>query len=259
MVEKAQSKLATIRNGSLSLTGKTIPYIVKRSLRARHIRLEVRPGTGLTIFIPRFYNIDQIGDLLKAKQNWILRHFTTYGNIRPASAGNDIKAGDVIPYLGRELKVLTTTTESGNGDHVRLELDRLLIYTSGKENLNATLECWYRIQAARLITEKTANWGAIIHVHYNRVTIRGQRTRWGSCSHKGNLNFNWKLLMTPEAVLDYVIIHELTHLKEMNHSKKFWQLVAEHCPRWREHKRWLKNHEVQLSGGLLSLRQSSCA
>ena len=259
MVDKTKSKLATVRNGSLSLNGKTIPYIVKRSARARHIRLEMRPGTGLIIFIPRFYNIDRLGDLLKAKQSWILRHFTTYGNIRPASVGNDIKAGDVIPYLGRELKVVMTTTESVNCDHINLEPDRLLIDTSGEKNLNATLEYWYRIQAAKLITEKTAKWGARIHVRYNKVTIRGQRTRWGSCSHKGNLNFNWKLLMTPEAVLDYVIIHELTHLKEMNHSKKFWQLVTEHCPRWREHKRWLKNHEVQLSGGILSLRRSSCA
>lgn len=259
MVDKAQSRLATVRKGSLSLNGEAIPYIVKRSPRARHVRLEMRPGTGLTIFIPGFYNIARLGDLLKAKQSWILRHFTTYSNVRSASAGNDIKAGDVIPYLGRELKVMTTTTDNGNSDHVRLELDRLMIDTSGKKNLNAALESWYRIQAAKLITEKTANWGARIHVRYNRVTIRGQRTRWGSCSHKGNLSFNWKLLMTPEPVLDYVIIHELTHLKEMNHSKKFWQLVAEHCPRWREHKRWLKKHEVQLAGGLLSRRHSSYA
>ena len=219
----------------------------------------MRPDTGLAIFIPGFYNIDRLGDLLKAKQSWILRHSATYSNVRPASAGNDIKAGDIIPYLGRELKVMTTTTESGNGGHVRLEPDRLLIDTSGNKNLNAALEYWYLVQAAKLITEKTANWGARIHVRYNRVTIRGQRTRWGSCSRKGNLNFNWKLLMTPEPVLDYVIIHELTHLKETNHSKKFWQLVAEHCPCWREHKHWLKKHEIQLSGGLLSIRHSSCA
>ena len=74
-------------------------------------------------------------------------------------------------------------------------------------------------------------------VNYNRLNVRAAKTRWGSCSRKCNLNFNWKLIMAPEPVIDYVIIHELTHLKEMSHSRNFWKVVTEHCPQWRKRKK----------------------
>jgi predicted metal-dependent hydrolase len=87
-------------------------------------------------------------------------------------------------------------------------------------------------------------------ISYQRIAIRGQKTRWGSCSRKKNLSFNWKLIMAPGSVVEYVIIHELLHLKEMNHSKRFWELVARYCPGWRENKKWLKQHEADLTSKL---------
>ncbi len=249
--------MVTVTEGSITLNGKTIPYIVKRSTRARHVRFEIRCGTGLTVFIPRFYSIGRLRDLFKEKQAWILRNFTTYSKRQRLSVEKEIKSGDFIPYLGRELRVLTTEN-CGKTDQVTLEWDRVIVSTSSKKKLNVVLEQWYRIQAAKLTKERLDKWSARLHVSYNRVTIRGQKTRWGSCSRKGNLSFNWKLLMAPEPVVDYVIIHELTHLKEMNHSKRFWQLVAERCPRWREHKKWLRKHEAQLAVGLIACRSPSC-
>ena len=116
--------------------------------------------------------------------------------------------------------------------------------------LELALERWYRTEAARLINERTDKLSSDMGISYKRIVIRGQKTRWGSCSRKKNLSFNWKLIMAPQPVLDYVIIHELIHLKEMNHSKKFWELVAQYCPGWREHKKWLKQHEADLHGRL---------
>lgn len=104
----------------------------------------------------------------------------------------------------------------------------------------------YRAEARKLIEEQLDKLSARLEVNCNRITIRGQKTRWGSCSQKGRLNFNWRLIMAPKPVIDYIVIHELAHLKEMNHSKKFWGLVAQHCPRWREHKKWLKDNECGL-------------
>ena len=77
---------------------------------------------------------------------------------------------------------------------------------------------------------------------YGRITIREQKTRWGSCSSKGNLNFNWKLIRMPEEILDYVVVHELAHRKEMNHSRQFYQTVASVLPDYRQRERWLKEH-----------------
>jgi predicted metal-dependent hydrolase len=87
-----------------------------------------------------------------------------------------------------------------------------------------------------------------IGVRYDRIAIKGQSTRWGSCSSKRNLNFNWRLMMAPPGAVDYVIIHELCHLKELNHSPRFWALVAQHCPDYRRWERWLKVNIARLRG-----------
>ncbi len=242
--------MTTVEEDSITINGITIPYVVKLSTKAKHIRLEMRRETGFTAVLPRHCSVKQLRDLLKARQGWIIRNFTKYRKFESLSVRKEIRVGDVIPYLGQELKVLTIE-KSGKTAHVRLKRDSVIVGTSGNKKLNVILEKWYRTQATKQIKERLEKWSARLDVSYNKIAIRGQKTRWGSCSSKGNLNFNWKLLTAPGPVIDYVIIHELTHLKEMNHSKRFWQLVAEHCPSWREHKKWLKIHEAQLAAGLI--------
>lgn len=101
-------------------------------------------------------------------------------------------------------------------------------------------------QALRVIPERVAHFASIMGVSYGRITIRNQRTRWGSCSAKGNLNFNCLLMLAPADVLDYVIVHELAHRKEMNHSKRFWSEVAAVLPDYRDYVAWLKDHGTEL-------------
>lgn len=103
-------------------------------------------------------------------------------------------------------------------------------------------------QAAKHIPERVAYYAEQIGVTYGRITIRNQKTRWGSCSAKGNLNFNCLLMLTPPDVLDYVVVHELCHRKEMNHSKAFWTEVEKILPDYKVKKQWLKNH----GGSLIS-------
>ena len=100
-----------------------------------------------------------------------------------------------------------------------------------------------KIQEARKIFPgKVAFYAEKMGVTYGRITIREQKTRWGSCSSKGNLNFNWKLIRMPEEIRDYVVVHELAHRKEMNHSRQFYQTVASVLPDYRQRERWLKEH-----------------
>lgn len=96
--------------------------------------------------------------------------------------------------------------------------------------------------AVKVISEKVRYYAEIMNVHYGRITIRNQKTRWGSCSEKGNLNFNCLLMLAPDEVIDYVVVHELCHLIEMNHSKAFWQQVEHVMPDYKEHRKWLKEH-----------------
>ena len=104
-------------------------------------------------------------------------------------------------------------------------------------------ECDYRKarELARAVFEqKAALYGRLMEVTYGRITVRDQKTRWGSCSGKGNLNFNWRLILAPEEVLDYVVVHELAHRREMNHSPRFWAVVEAVLPDYRKQRQWLK-------------------
>ena len=105
-------------------------------------------------------------------------------------------------------------------------------------------------QAARVLPERVEYFAKIIGVTYGRITIRNQRTRWGSCSAKGNLNFNCLLMLCPDAVQDYVVVHELCHRKELNHSAAFWAEVEKICPDYRLHRKWLKENGTSLIGRL---------
>ena len=109
---------------------------------------------------------------------------------------------------------------------------------------------YFAKKAKKIIPPKVAFYAKQLGVEYGRIAIRAQRTRWGSCSGLGNLNFNCLLMMVPEEVLDYVIVHELCHLKEMNHSKAFWREVEQAMPDYRERKLWLKEYGSILIGRL---------
>lgn len=101
-------------------------------------------------------------------------------------------------------------------------------------------------RALKILPEKAANYAPAVGVDYGRITIRNQRTRWGSCSSKGNLNFNCLLMLAPDEVQDYVVVHELCHRLEMNHSPRFWTEVEKVLPEYRTAKQWLKEHGAQI-------------
>ena len=105
-------------------------------------------------------------------------------------------------------------------------------------------------KALAVIPARVRHFAPIVGVSFGNITIRNQRSRWGSCSGKGNLNFNCLLMLTPEHVIDYVVVHELCHRKEMNHSPRFWAEVERILPDYRRSRQWLKEHEKELIGRL---------
>lgn len=225
----------------IDLEGQTISYTIRRSLRAKYVRLVIQPASGLLVVIPRRFRADQIPGLIRRKMRWVLRTLPECQRRNPATARNDS-----IFYLGRELKVIARRGIS-QPEAPSLERDTLTVSVGQEDTLEHALERWYRPQAERLLGKKVEVQSARLGIRYSGVTVRRARTRWGSCSKKGSLNFNWKLVMAPEPVIDYVIIHELCHLRQMDHSAKFWKLVEAACPDYREHRAWLKSHEAELA------------
>ena len=253
-MQQQKRKLALDENNTIYINGQTITYTVRRSFKARRVRLEVRQQTGLTVIIPHSYKIGQLPKIIKSKERWISRNLARFSQSPPFSAPKELKSGDSVPYLGQDLELVKQ--ENHHGESVVLDGNKLALSPDLFKNglLELALEQWYRSEAAKLITEKTTKLSSQMGINYKRIVIRGQKTRWGSCSHKKNLSFNWKLIMAPEPVVEYVIIHELIHLKEMNHSKGFWELVAQYCLGWQEHKKWLKQHEADLTARLCTLK-----
>jgi predicted metal-dependent hydrolase len=254
MPPKTRRQAAIEEKRTTTINHQTITYTLRRSLKARRIRLEVRQQTGLAVIVPQSYPISRLPKILKSKARWISRNLARFNQLELLPTRKELRSGDTIPYLGVDLELVKQ--ENHHGDSVVLDGNKLAfspdLFNDGL--LELALEQWYRTEAAKLINEKITKLSSQMGISYKRIVIRSQKTRWGSCSYKKNLSFNWKLIMAPEPVIDYVITHELIHLKEMNHSKKFWELVAQHCPGWREHKKWLKQHEADLTARLGSCK-----
>jgi predicted metal-dependent hydrolase len=148
--------------------------------------------------------------------------------------------GDSVPYLGQVLRV---RREPGR-QRVHLRGEELLT-PAGPERVPA-LERWYRRAAYDEISGRLRDACAQAGTTYTKLSIRGQRTRWASCSREGAMSFNWRLLLGPETVLDYVVWHEVCHLEVLDHSPRFWALLARRCPDYRAHSAWLRRHGATL-------------
>jgi len=140
-----------------------------------------------------------------------------------------------VPYLGRELVLVPQPGRT----RVHRRGDSLLVPAGPRSE---ALERWYRRAARAEIAPRLDQACALAGLAYTQLTIRGQRTRWASCSRSGAMSFNWRLLLAPEEVLDYVVWHEVCHLRVMDHSPRFWALLGRWCPDYREHSRWLRRH-----------------
>jgi predicted metal-dependent hydrolase len=147
-----------------------------------------------------------------------------------------------------QLHITTEATERAYG-RVEHSGDKLIVYLPAGSEVDArlVLESWLRRQARHDLVNRIKERSRQMSVAPNRIYLMNQRTRWGSCSSKRNLSFNWRLVLAPPDILDYIVVHELAHLKEMNHSQRFWLLVRSFCPDFDRHKRWLKDNEWRLT------------
>ncbi len=231
-----------------NLEGRPIPYRVRVSNRSKHLRLVIENGGQLWVVVPKGFDSGDLCRVLESKKGWLSKNLSLLSG--PGGSGSP---GQACPtealYLGRRYPIRirygavagATLEYDGTAFRIILPFDRQEVERMAN-TVRALLEKWYRRQAAELFPARLSHYNRDWRLTYNGIRIKGQRTRWGSCSAKKNLNFNWRLLMAPLEVLDYVVVHELAHLMELNHSPKFWQLVQSRCPAYRQHRVWLRRH-----------------
>ncbi len=214
--------------------------------KRKTIAISFDRGGNLVVKAPYFVRKYEIEAFLLEKSEWIEETRIRLKNAKEQE--NEIRlkleSGDVLFFLG-EKRILTVIREERKRAKVKSVMDRLLLwvpYEADYEYKKEHLEKWYRKEAAEILNHKACDFAERIGVHFEDIRIKDQKSRWGSCSSKGNLNFNWRIIMAPDAVCDYVVIHELCHLVHMNHSEDFWRLVYIYCPEYKQCKNWLKEN-----------------
>ncbi len=205
-------------------------YTLRRSTRARRVRVSVDGDGEVSVTLPKRAAKREADAAVRELAPWIERRRRALAR----AAAEVARTPGTLPYVGYELRLVPQPGRT----RVHRRGDELLVPVGDSE----ALERWYRRAARMEIGPRLDAAVARAGVTYSGLTIRGQRTRWASCSATGAMSFNWRLLLAPVAVLDYVVEHEVCHLEVLDHSPRFWRLLESRVPDWRERAGWLRRY-----------------
>ena len=219
--------------------GKTLNIRITRSRRAGKLRMEANVH-GIKVVAPINCETLDVVSFIDSKKNWVLKTTEYYGKFIDHYGQTNVNT-DSIYFLGTKYK-LQIIKDKISSIIISDRLKTLTLRVLDKRRYKEDIKKWYKNQTAKIVSERLTVLNCRLSLQYNKVIIRDQRSRWGSCSKKRNLNFNVLLAALPPEVIDYVIIHELLHLKELNHSKKFWELVKSIDPHYKNHRELLRKY-----------------
>ncbi|MCH2191909.1 MAG: M48 family metallopeptidase [Gammaproteobacteria bacterium] len=233
---------------SLFINNREIKLV--RSQR-KTLGLQVSPQ-GITARAPKRMSERAIIDFIVSKEGWLTK---ILGNMPEPSQAKPIalQHGAKITYLGEPytLEVIEGSTKPISIQGQTLIVPVANTHTALTQRIKTKLTKWFKQQAQLVCTQRAkhfAPWMQVKQRKDNQIYVRDYKRRWGSCDSKGKLSFNWRIIQAPSEVLDYVVIHELAHLQEFNHSKKFWSIVSQQMPDYNEKEMWLKKHGPSLYG-----------
>ena len=217
----------SIEQRSILLAGKSITYTLKRRKR-RSIGLSI-DDRGLIVSVPLRASEKWLQSVLQDKAGWVMKKLEAWNVCRPAA--NRWQDGESIDYLG-ELLVLRVTQSLFASPAQRCGRELWVFALNGNEatHIEQSVSCWYRLEAERHFLQRTAHFGPLLNVVPRSVKLSEAKTQWGSCTAQGSIRLHTHLIRLPPRLIDYVVVHELAHLRELNHSPAFWRLVESVCP-----------------------------
>jgi len=226
-----------MENTHIKIGSRVIPLEIKHSKRAKHISLRISPAKNSIIMtLPRYATVTSGMKFLAGKTDWILANVEEYKNVR-------IMAGITLPILGKNYTVRrmdgrgTTKMDAQNGE--------LIVFCAPEftsRRVKDFLKKYLREKCVRRSQALAERIGKTV----SKITISSARSHWGNCNSKRAISFNWLLVFSPPEILEYIIAHEVAHLKEMNHSPRFWQVVKDLCPGMLASRKWLKEQGYKL-------------
>lgn len=228
-------------------SGRRLEYTLIQTART-NVLFQALPEGVIKVYAPRALPLREIDRMVRERAEALLdmgravdQHIEHQRRVHPVTEGAPILI-EGVPHTLR-----LTRAPRVRGEVTPTELRLALPKPDSDPHVRAAIRSVLSERALERIRQRLQHYAPGMGLDLDRrVTIREQKTRWGSCSSKGNLNFNWKLIMAPPQVLDYVVIHELCHLKEFNHSPRFWALVEARMPEYKAWKKWLDDHKEDL-------------
>jgi predicted metal-dependent hydrolase len=225
----------------LVVCGRQIPLAMIRNHQARRYRLMLRPDGTVRLTIPRRGSVVEGRRFAERNTEWLARQLERLA-AHPAKPDHWL-IGTEILFRGEMVKLETGV--NGETGAVRLGSELIIIRRPDDDLRPWIVKHLWKL-ASREFPPRVFELAAAHLLAAKRVTVRNQRSRWGSCSRNGTISLNWKLIQTPPFVRDYIILHELMHLRQMNHSARFWREVRSVCPEYETAENWLKQHSMLL-------------
>ena len=223
--------------------GRTVEYTLIATPNRTDVLSQALPNRKIRVYAPKSARLREMDALVIERLKWIDEVHQRQDELTKKQAFSEISS---IPLEGRRVNVMIQKSVK---NEIMLTGGTLIIKTRSEEDaqIEAQVKKWLCERALKRIREALDIYAPTIAKPYGRITIREQKTRWGSCSSKNNLNFNWKLILAPKEALTYVVIHEICHLVHFNHSDRFWALVKARMPDYEIWKKWLKDHGKELT------------
>lgn len=233
----------TIEPALLAIEGRSIAVSFRRNAKARRLVLRLsRDRAGVIVTLPPRVSRSEALDFARKSSRWISER------LKSEPAGRPLRTGAEILIRGERCLIRHSGSRRGT-----VALAEACVIVSGDEaHLGRRLTDWLKAEAKRDLLKASEFYATAMGVKFHRLSVRDQKSRWGSCSSDGTLSYSWRLVLAPPFVLDYVAAHEVAHLKHMNHGRHFWRLVLTHCPNASRAKSWLKAHGAELHAYAMS-------
>ena len=212
--------------------------IIRSTKRLRTISLQIKDGIPI-IYCPTYIKDSYLRLIIKKKQLWIKKKI----NAEKEREKIQVKNKSFFPFLGRNLTLLTMASKENK---VLLKNNSILIHCTESERAKKNLVEWLKLEAKKYLVARVQFISSKIKISFKSLNLRGYKAMWGACNSRSEICLNWKLVMLPKKVIDYVIVHELCHIIEPNHSKSFWSLVKKHDNGYVENKNWLKKNGTEI-------------
>jgi predicted metal-dependent hydrolase len=219
----------TASEQSIVQFGRTsIPYSVERGRRHKTVAIAVDPERGVRVRAPRHTPIARLDQIVRRKARWIIDRRRQHEDLPPQPTPREFVNGETFMYAGKQYRLKLVPCEKGEQERVRLVGARLCVIAG--QRVRSSLVAWYRERAKERIDKRVRIWAERLGVEPANLFVREQRARWGSADAKGNLRLNWRIVQASTRLLDYVVAHELAHLRHPNHTRDFWVTLGRVMP-----------------------------